>query len=64
MSEEKWIVIGEFEDKGRVEQEKSRITEIALDLGLNPEMVISVQKKDDFFELTIHPEFFDYFQRV
>ncbi|SDO01065.1 hypothetical protein [Desulfonauticus submarinus] len=64
MTQEEWIVIGQFGTQEQIDQEVSRISEVALDVGLNPEMVIGTQKVEQGFELIIHPEFFNYFQRT
>ncbi len=59
-----WILVSKFQEKNQdLEQEVYRIQEVALDVGLNPEMVIAVNEVEDGFELLVHPEFFSYFQR-
>lgn len=59
-----WIMVGEFKENGKeLEQEVYRVQELALDVGLNPEMVIRVREVETGFEILVHPEFFTYYQR-
>ena len=45
----------------RFEEEKKRIEELALDVGLAPEKVINV-REDDKLVIEVHPQFYAYFQ--
>ena len=57
-----WIEVATFERKDqRFEEEKKRIEELALDVGLAPEKVINV-REDDKLVIEVHPQFYAYFQ--
>ena len=57
-----WIEVAAFEKKDqRFEEEKKRIEELALDVGLAPENVINV-REDDKLVIEVHPQFYAYFQ--
>jgi len=62
MNLDDWIVVAEFEEFRQVEMEVGRLSELALDLGLNPEMVIACAEKQPGFQVMVHPDFFNYFQ--
>ncbi len=59
---EDWVQVAKFERMSEeVHKEKSRIEDIALDVGLLPERVIHVEEKDGVI-ISVHPEFYSYFQ--
>ncbi len=57
-----WISVAKFDEMSEaVQKEKSRVEDIALDVGLMPEKVVRVEQKDKV-EILIHPEFYSYYQ--
>jgi hypothetical protein len=57
-----WISVAKFDEMNEaVQKEKSRVEDIALDVGLMPEKVVRVEQKDKV-EILIHPEFYSYYE--
>jgi hypothetical protein len=57
-----WISVASFDKMSEaVNKEKARIEDIALDLGLLPELVVKIEQKDKV-EILIHPEFYSYYE--
>ncbi|WP_457570639.1 hypothetical protein [Desulfovulcanus sp.] len=57
-----WVEVATFDKKDhKFEEEKKRIEELALDVGLMPQKVIKVQEENAVVIL-VHPQFYDYFQ--
>ncbi|MFP4168169.1 MAG: hypothetical protein ACLFSY_04885 [Desulfonatronovibrionaceae bacterium] len=63
VKERGWVSVARFEEAGaRAKQEKERIEEIALDLGLMPEKVVAMEESAGRVEIFIHPEFYSYYE--
>jgi len=59
---EKWVEVARFENMGQaVQREKTRIEEIAMDVGLLPEKVVRLEENDKVV-IFVHPEFYSYYQ--
>ncbi len=57
-----WVLVASFDEMSdAVDKEKARIEDIALDVGLLPELVVKVEQKDKV-QILIHPEFYSYYQ--
>ncbi|MFN2267184.1 MAG: hypothetical protein ABR542_02290 [Desulfonatronovibrio sp.] len=57
-----WVSVATFDEMSEaVGKEKARIEDMALDVGLMPEKVVKVEKKDKV-EILIHPEFYSYYE--
>ncbi len=57
-----WVSVASFDEMNAlVNQEKARIVDMALDLGLMPEKVVKVEQKEKV-EILIHPEFYAYYE--
>ena len=57
-----WVSVASFEEMNAlVYKEKARIEDMAIDLGLMPEKVVTVEHKKKV-EILIHPEFYAYYE--
>ncbi len=59
---EKWIEVARFDIMSeKAKKEKARIEDMALDVGLMPEKVVTLEENDEVV-IKVHPEFYSYFQ--
>ena len=57
-----WVPVATFDEMSEaVLEEKTRVEDIALDLGLMPEKVVRIEQNDKI-KILIHPEFYSYYQ--
>lgn len=62
VKEQGWINVARFDEPGEhAEKEKKRIEDLALDLGLMPEKVVTLEENDGRTEVYVHPEFYSYY---
>lgn len=60
-----WIEMGRFNDlDDRAKQEAQRLAEYALDVALDPQVVIRFEEVEDGFRLLIDADFYKFYQGI